>query len=63
MDGSAAYKVIDADKEIVLQMFHEDHRQKMLNYYSGLSVYKCVSEDIDKDIICSRYTTDNEYEW
>ncbi len=56
LDGSIAYKVIDADRMTVLRMFHEDRRKEMLTYYEKR--YKSVSEDIDRDIICSNDSED-----
>lgn len=51
LDGSPAYKVIDADSMTLLRIFHEERRHEMLDYYS--EKYKSVSEDADQDIICS----------
>lgn len=61
LDGSTAYKVIDGDKMTLLRIFHDDRRQEMLTYYSGLGKYGEVVEDIDGDIICFEDTEDNDY--
>jgi hypothetical protein len=59
LDGSTAYKVIDADNMVVLQIFHEEHRQTVINYWKGK--YGSVSEDRDRDIICFEEPENDDY--
>lgn len=61
LDGSTAYKVIDGDNNVVLQIFHEEHRQKVFDYYK--EKYGSVSMDCDGDIICFEEAESDETDW
>lgn len=47
-----AKKVIDADKEIVRQIFPESETDNIIKYWKSTGEYGYVSLDIDGDIIC-----------
>lgn len=46
-----AKKVIDADKQIVLQMFNAKGTEKILEYYKSTGKWEDVGIDRDGDII------------